>query len=228
MAKKDVKKKIAHKKATPKHPVKVIKKTVTTTTTTTPMKSGSKKKDSKRKPAKKKTTKKRKTTKRKTMPKTELKAQKILVENFVALQKVMVNLSVKFDELSGKISKLLELFEISAKSLAEKDLTLEKTNRDDEKIMKKIDNLGEQNKIIARGMTLMHEKLSEEPEEEFMPHQPQPRPMPRPPQQMPKQMQHSMPPKQHMPVGNRPAPSQNQGDYEKSIYSPQPSKETPE
>ncbi|KHO55254.1 MAG: hypothetical protein QT10_C0004G0041 [archaeon GW2011_AR19] len=37
--------------------------------------------------------------------------EKILVENFVSLQKVMTNLSVKFDELSSQISKLLELFE---------------------------------------------------------------------------------------------------------------------
>ncbi|MBI2056746.1 hypothetical protein HYT91_00645, partial [Candidatus Pacearchaeota archaeon] len=32
-----------------------------------------------------------------------------LVENFVSLQKVMTNLSVRFDELSNQISKLLEL-----------------------------------------------------------------------------------------------------------------------
>ena len=43
----------------------------------------------------------------------------ILVENFVSLQKVMTNLSIKFDNLSMQISKLLELFEISAKTLAE-------------------------------------------------------------------------------------------------------------
>jgi len=30
-----------------------------------------------------------------------------LVENFVSLQKVMTNLSIKFDELSNNISKLL-------------------------------------------------------------------------------------------------------------------------
>ena len=41
----------------------------------------------------------------------DIQTEKILVENFVALQKVMVNLSIKFDNLSGQISKLLELFE---------------------------------------------------------------------------------------------------------------------
>ncbi len=45
---------------------------------------------------------------------------KALMENFVSIQRVMVNLSVKIDNLTGQISKLLDLFEISAKALAEK------------------------------------------------------------------------------------------------------------
>ena len=36
--------------------------------------------------------------------------EKVLIDNFVSLQKVMVNLSVKFDDLTNQISKLLELF----------------------------------------------------------------------------------------------------------------------
>ena len=88
--------------------------------------------------------------------------ERILIENFVSLQRVMTNLAVKFDNLSGQISKLLELFEISAKALAEKgSLT------DDKKIIGKLDNLIEQNKVIARGIALIHEK---EPEpQSFMP-----------------------------------------------------------
>jgi len=74
----------------------------------------------------------------------------------------MVNLSVKFDDLSNKLSKLLDLFEISAKALAEKDLTIEKTARDDDRIIKEIGNLSGQNKVIARGLTLMHDRLSGE------------------------------------------------------------------
>ena len=90
---------------------------------------------------------------------------KVLIENFVGLQKVMVNLSIKFDDLSNKIAKLLELFEISAKALAEKDLTIQQTARDDTKIMKEMGNLSNQNKVIARGLTLMNDRLSGEPEE---------------------------------------------------------------
>ena len=45
--------------------------------------------------------------------------EKILVENFVSLQKVMTNLSLKFDNLAFQISKLLELFEKGHKEMGE-------------------------------------------------------------------------------------------------------------
>ena len=82
--------------------------------------------------------------------------EKILIENFVSLQKVMTNLSVKFDELSNQISKLLELFELSATALAKKDINFTKPF-DEEKIMGKLNNILEQNKTIARGLALMSE-----------------------------------------------------------------------
>lgn len=83
--------------------------------------------------------------------------EKILIENFVALQKVMVNLSIKLDELTNKISKLLELFETSAKTLSEKDFSYTKGNEDSKKVIEKIDSLINQNKTIARGLALMYE-----------------------------------------------------------------------
>jgi seryl-tRNA synthetase len=89
--------------------------------------------------------------------KTPKKTEKILLENFVELQKVMVSQSIKFDELTKQISKLLELFETSAKTLAEKNFDLEKSGKDNKKIIEKIDTLLEQNKILAKGLTLMHE-----------------------------------------------------------------------
>ena len=165
-----VKKKSSKKKASP---VKTVKKTVTITTT--PHKSKTKSK--KRKPA----------IRTPRISKDDAKLGRVLIENFVGLQKVMVNLSVKFDDLSNKIAKLLELFEISAKALAEKDLTVEKTARDDTRIIKEIGNLSEQNKVIARGLTLMHNRLSDEPEEpiERQPQMPFPIPPRNPPMQQP-------------------------------------------
>lgn len=85
--------------------------------------------------------------------------EKILVENFVSLQKVMVNLSVKLDNLAGQISQLLNLFEISAKSLAERGGDL--GSGYEKRMMEKLDNLVDQNKTIARGVALLHEGEAE-------------------------------------------------------------------
>jgi len=147
------------------------------------------------------------------LPKSEVKLERVLIENFVGLQKVMVNLSVKFDSLTNKISKLLELFEISAKALAEKDFNLEKETKDTEKVLGKIDGLAEQNKVIARGLTLMHDRLSEEPEYPPM-QKPLKQPMPQPQQP---QMQKPIPA-----PGKSVIPMQSTTDmtgYQKSISS---------
>ncbi|NMB66696.1 hypothetical protein GYA25_01395 [Candidatus Woesearchaeota archaeon] len=85
-----------------------------------------------------------------------------LIENFVSLQRVMTNLAVKLEDLSSQISKLLELFEISAKAIADKDFSLGDNNKINNQLSEKLDNLLEQNKIIAKGITLLHEKESQQ------------------------------------------------------------------
>jgi hypothetical protein len=80
-----------------------------------------------------------------------------IIENFVSLQRVMTNLAVKMEDLSNQISKLLELFEISAKAIADKDFSLG-DNKINNQISEKLDSLIEQNKVIAKGITLLHEK----------------------------------------------------------------------
>ncbi len=94
---------------------------------------------------------------------------KMLIENFVNLQKVLTNLSIKFDSLSEKMSKLLQLFEISAKSFVEKQIpdiekkSITKTEEKNQELLEKLDILLEQNKTIARGLTLIEERLRERP-----------------------------------------------------------------
>ena len=51
--------------------------------------------------------------------KSQINVEKAIVENFVSFQKVMANLSLRFDNLSSQISKLLDLFEISAETEVE-------------------------------------------------------------------------------------------------------------
>ena len=92
----------------------------------------------------------------------EIKIDRALIENFIALQKVMVNLSAKFDNLSGQISKLLELFEISAKSLARKDFEeTGRSSKDTERILEKLNNISQQAGLIGKGLALIHETKSE-------------------------------------------------------------------
>ncbi len=187
------------------------------------------------KPAKKKSSKKKtkkKTSKKKSSPKKSLSDERIeraLIENFISLQKVMVNLSVKFDSLSNQISKLLELFEISAKALAEKEFVTDKEKKDNRDVIQKMDEVIDQNKILARGMTLMHDRISEQEEMPFtQPSQPKslpmmPRPLPsmRPStheMQKPKPLP-SMKSQQKPSSPLKPLPSQSKDTYQKSISS---------
>lgn len=117
------------------------------------------------KKAPKKTTVKKTTST--TKPASNLRIENALIENFISLQKVMVNLSSNFDNLSNKISKLLDLFEISAKTLAEKEFAGDKEKKESKEVMQKMDEILEQNKILARGLTLMHDRISEESEIPF-------------------------------------------------------------
>ena len=102
---------------------------------------------------KKKSSKKRDIKKR--IPK-QINIEKALIENFVSMQKVLTNMTIKFDSLANQISKLLDLFETSAKTLAEKDINLNQTSTDSKEILNKVDALLDQNKTIARGMLMIN------------------------------------------------------------------------
>lgn len=97
--------------------------------------------------------------KKKSMSKAEL--EEALLNNFINLQRVLTNLSVKFDELSSNISKLLNLFEISAKSFAEKYSGKETGTGADKELLSKLDSLMDQNKTIAKGIMLMEERIKQ-------------------------------------------------------------------
>ena len=127
---------------------------------------------------------------------------RMLVENFVSLQRVMTNLSLKFDNLSTQISKLLELFEISAKTIVEKYPNSKTEAKSGREIAGKLDNLLEQNKIIARGLMFLHESPQLSSKERFgQPMPPQQRQNPPLPQERktsnaPEEYHKSLSPKQ--------------------------------
>ena len=68
----------------------------------------------------------------------------------------MVNLSTKFENLNQQLSKLLTLFETSAKTLAKKNFKLGQ-GEESENVVKKLTELTDQNKVIAKGLTMIHE-----------------------------------------------------------------------
>jgi len=107
----------------------------------------------------------------------EIKIDKALTDNFIALQKIMVNLSTKFDNLSNQISKLLELFEISAKSLARTDFEGDKENKNIKTVLEKLDHISQQAGLIGKGLALIHETGSEK-EQPIMPTQRKEAPIP--------------------------------------------------
>lgn len=89
--------------------------------------------------------------------------EKLLIENFISMQKVMSSLTIKFDHLSNQIEGLLSLFESSAKAVAQKEISLELKGDTEkqEEVLEKLKLLLDQNKLIAKGITLVHESSKE-------------------------------------------------------------------
>jgi hypothetical protein len=85
--------------------------------------------------------------------------EKSLVENLIELQKVHTDLAEKFDKLTKQIADLLALFEMTARSFATHPGV--QASEKDKEFLEKIDKLLEQNKTIARGLTLMEERVRE-------------------------------------------------------------------
>lgn len=88
-----------------------------------------------------------------------VRLQEKLIENLVDLQKVHTGMAEKFDKLSNQIVNLLTLFEMAARSFAEHPAN-QGTEKDKE-FLDKIDRLLDQNKTIAKGLTLMEDRLRE-------------------------------------------------------------------
>lgn len=118
--------------------------------------------------------------------------QEKLIENMIEMQKVYADVAIKFDTLSKEISNLLALFESAAKQFAEQTQT-KVTEQKDKDFLEKIDKLLEQNKIIAKGLTLIEDRLSErsgaiQPVQQYQ------------------QQQQDYPAQNYPPTGNRPLP----------------------
>jgi hypothetical protein len=96
----------------------------------------------------------------------KLKAEKskpseLLIENFVSLQKIMSDLVIKISRLNNQLSELLELFTEAARSFKETKKTEYKegriTTKSTDDLGRKIDMLLDQNRDIAKNLSLIHQ-----------------------------------------------------------------------
>jgi len=134
---------------------KMVTKTVTTEEVVHKKKASGKKKIVKKKYPKKK----KSSSPRKSAHVIRVEAQ--LMENFVSIQKVLTYLTKGLDENTKKMGDFLELFEESAKAFVKNSPNSSSENSKDnwqEEVTDKIDNLFEQNKVLARGLTLIHDE----------------------------------------------------------------------
>jgi hypothetical protein len=102
--------------------------------------------------------------------KPDFKSNKIedkIVENLIQLQKVNLNLAEKFDKLSNQIAALLTLFETAARSFATSPIV--QASEKDKEFLDKINRLLDQNKTIAKGLTLMEEKIRDKVYDQSVP-----------------------------------------------------------
>lgn len=83
----------------------------------------------------------------------------LLIGNFVALQRVLADVSIKLASLTEQISSLLKLFEASVKSFKEKK---EREKTEARGITEKLNELVEQNKTIAKGLSIVEEEMAAE------------------------------------------------------------------
>jgi hypothetical protein len=81
------------------------------------------------------------------------------IHSLIELQKANLHVAEKFEKLSTQIENLLALFELAARNFA-KQPHIQNTEKDKE-FLDKIDKLLDQNKLLAKGLSLMEEKMRE-------------------------------------------------------------------
>jgi hypothetical protein len=95
--------------------------------------------------------------------KVKIKKEDLIIENFVGLQRAMTNLSIKFENLSDNLSRLLEILELSAKNYLEKEAPKESNSP---ALLKQINLLIDQNKALAEGLLLIDDTLRKKQQKE--------------------------------------------------------------
>lgn len=90
----------------------------------------------------------------------------LLLENSVALQKMLADLAFNLKDLNKKITSMLELFENASRNIKE--------SPPDGGLSEKVEELSKQNKTIAKGLLLLEKSMREKEDK----HESGPRPLP--------------------------------------------------
>ena len=91
----------------------------------------------------------------------------LLLENSVALQKMLADLAFNLKDLNKKITSMLELFENASRNMKENP-------SDGGAMSEKVEELSKQNKTIAKGLLLLEKSMREKEDK----HESGPRPLP--------------------------------------------------
>ncbi len=85
----------------------------------------------------------------------------LLIENSVALQKVLTDVASSLNQLTKELRQLLELFKEAGKTLAEDKASQAVAQEEKKAIIDKLDTLADQNRTIARGLVLLESSIKE-------------------------------------------------------------------
>ena len=89
----------------------------------------------------------------------------LVIETSIALQKVVTELAINMKKLSLEVSEMLELFKEATKSIDSEKADDEIRKSDIEELKSRLDELTEQNKVIAKGILLLESSVS--PKEKY-------------------------------------------------------------
>ena len=83
----------------------------------------------------------------------------LVIENSIALQKVVAGFASNLKKLSSDISEMLNLFREATRTISSEKAEEEAKKSDIDELKAKVDELVEQNKIIAKGILLLESSL---------------------------------------------------------------------
>lgn len=84
---------------------------------------------------------------------------KLLLDNSVALQKVMADLALNLNKLTDEMSQVMSLFREFSAGVGEEKAVREVERSNNAELIRKLDSLIDQNKHVSKGLILLESTL---------------------------------------------------------------------